>query len=172
MIRWSYVEVKVMTFEIARRDRVAGAIAENSAGYSIAPVAMIAPWPGRSLGTDAVVPSVPGLVRERVVPSKSETLSFPLRARETTSLAAARNSENRMASAPGTLGTSSDREPSALGTSTARPNRTCGRRTRVGSPPAPSYASFMPGNAWSARITAHETRCVKETFGSSAAARS
>ena len=77
------------TLEIARRDSVAGAIARNSAGYSIAPVAMIAPWPGISRGTDAVVPRVPGFVSEIVVPSKSDSLILPVRARVTTSSAAA-----------------------------------------------------------------------------------
>ena len=42
---------------------------------------MIAPCPGSSRGTDAVVPSVPGLVSETVVPSKSESFSLPERAR-------------------------------------------------------------------------------------------
>ena len=126
------------TLEIPSRESEAGAMAANSAGYSIAPVAMMAPWPGRRRGTEAVVPSVPGLVSETVVPSKSETLSLPVRARVTTSSAAARYSEKRIDSTPGTLGTRSVREPSALATSTASPSRIRPRRTRAGSPPEPS----------------------------------
>ena len=84
-IRWSYVDVKVTTWLIARRESTAGEVAENSAGYSIAPVATITLCPGIRRGTEAVVPSVPGFVSETVVPSKSESLSFPPRARETTS---------------------------------------------------------------------------------------
>ena len=37
----------------------------------MAPAAMIAPWPGISRGLDAMVPTVPGLVSEIVVPWKS-----------------------------------------------------------------------------------------------------
>ena len=37
----------------------------------MAPVAMMAPWPGISRGTEPSVPTVPGLVSEMVVPSKS-----------------------------------------------------------------------------------------------------
>ena len=36
----------------------------NSAGYSMAPAPMIAPWPAISRGTECTVPSVPGLVSE------------------------------------------------------------------------------------------------------------
>ena len=89
-------------------------MARNSAGYSIAPVAMMAPWPGIRRGTEAVVPRVPGFVREIVVPSKSDSFSFPARARATTSSEAARNSPKRIFSAPFTFGTRSVREPSAF----------------------------------------------------------
>ena len=40
----------------------------NSAGYSIAPAPMIAPWPRISRGTECTVPMVPGLVSEIVTP--------------------------------------------------------------------------------------------------------
>ena len=40
-----------------------GLIPLNSAGYSIAPTPMIAPWPCISRGTEWLVPMVPGLVR-------------------------------------------------------------------------------------------------------------
>ena len=132
---------------------------------------MIAPWPGIRRGTEAVVPSVPGFVSEIVVPSKSETLILPVRARVTTSSAAAANSAKFIRSAPLTLGTRSEREPSAFGTSTARPNRTSSRRTRAGSPLEPSKASFMEGKDLSAWITAQDTRCVKDTLDCSLAAR-
>ncbi len=163
--------MKVTTLETASSESMAGAIARNCAGYSIAPVAMIAPWPGIRRGTEAVVPSVPGFVSEIVVPSKSETLILPVRARVTTSSAAAANSAKLIRSAPLTLGTRSDREPSALGTSTASPNRTSSRRTRAGSPLDPSKASFMEGKDLSAWITAQDTRCVKDTLDCSLAAR-
>ncbi len=154
--------MNVTALLIARRESVAGAVAANSAGYSMAPVAMIAPWPGIRRGTDAVVPSVPGLVSEIVVPSKSETWSLPARARATTSSAAARNCAKFSFSAPFTLGTRSERAPSDLTTSTARPKRISPRRTRTGSPPAASNASFMTGKASIPRMMAHEIRCVKE----------
>ena len=91
MMRWSYVDVKVTALLIARRESVEGADAANSAGYSIAPVAMIAPCPGIRRGTEAVVPSVPGLVSEIVVPSKSGICSLPERARAIRSSDAATN---------------------------------------------------------------------------------
>ena len=99
---------------------------------------MIAPWPGMSRGTEAVVPRVPGFVSETVVPSKSDSLSLPVRARVTTSSAAATNSAKLIVSTPLTLGTRSVREPSGFATSTARPKRTSSRRTRAGSPLEPS----------------------------------
>ena len=51
----------------------------------MAPVAMMAPWPGISRGLDAMVPTVPGLVSEMVVPWKSAGVSLPARARATRS---------------------------------------------------------------------------------------
>ncbi len=165
------MDVKVTTLEMASSESIAGAIARNCAGYSIAPVAMIAPCPGIRRGTEAVVPSVPGLVSEIVVPSKSGTLILPVRARRTTSSAAATNSAKLILSAPFTFGTSSVRDPSDFGTSTARPNRTSSRRTRAGSPLEPSNASFMPGKDLSARMRAQDTRWVKEILDCSSAAR-
>ena len=47
----------------------------------MAPVAMMAPWPGISRGFDPMVPTVPGLVSEMVVPSKSATASLFSRVR-------------------------------------------------------------------------------------------
>ena len=57
----------------------------NSAGYSIAPTPMIAPWPRISRGTECTVPMVPGLVSEIVTPAKSSAVSLPSRARRTMS---------------------------------------------------------------------------------------
>ena len=51
----------------------------------MAPVAMMAPWPGIRRGLEAMVPTVPGLVSEMVVPWKSAGASLPLRARATRS---------------------------------------------------------------------------------------
>jgi hypothetical protein len=82
MIRWSYVEVNVTTLLTASRESVDGELAAKAAGYSMAPVAMMAPCPGIRRGTEAVVPRVPGFVSEIVVPSKSETWSLPVRARD------------------------------------------------------------------------------------------
>ena len=52
----------------------------NSAGYSIAPTPMIAPCPAVSRGTEWLVPMVPGLVSEIVVPEKSSAVRLPARA--------------------------------------------------------------------------------------------
>ncbi len=52
----------------------------NSAGYSMAPTPMMAPCPAVSRGTEWLVPIVPGLVSEIVVPAKSSALSEPVRA--------------------------------------------------------------------------------------------
>ncbi len=49
-------------------ESASGAIAWYSAGYSIAPVAMITDWPAIKRGIEATVPIVPGLVSEIVVP--------------------------------------------------------------------------------------------------------
>ncbi len=44
---------------------------ENSTGYPIAPTAMMLPWPAIRRGTEATVPSPPGLVSDIVAPAKS-----------------------------------------------------------------------------------------------------
>ena len=159
------------TLETARCESASGDIARNSPGYSIAPVATMTPWPGIRRGTDAVVPRVPGLVSEIVVPSKSETSSFPARARATTSSEAARNCEKLIAPAPLTLGTTRERVPSFFSTSTAMPKLILSRRTRTGASPESSKASFKRGKSWRARRIAQAMRCVKETFDSPREAR-
>ena len=126
--------MNVTTLEMPRRESVAGAIARNSAGYSIAPVAMMAPWPGIRRGTRPWCRGCPGFVREIVVPSKSDSFSFPARARATTSSAAREKLAKRIFSAPLTFGTRSVREPSDFSTSTAMPKWTSSRRIRAGSP--------------------------------------
>ncbi len=108
------------------------------------------------------MPSVPGLVSEIVVPSKSEICSLPARARVTMSSEAARNCAKLSACAFFTLGTRREREPSDFVTSTARPKRISPRRTRTGSPEAASNASFMTGKASIPRMMAHEIRWVNE----------
>ena len=57
----------------------------NSAGNSIAPTPMMAPWPAMRRGTECTVPMVPGLVSEMVTPEKSSAVSLPSRARRTMS---------------------------------------------------------------------------------------
>ena len=52
----------------------------NSAGYSIAPTPMIVPWPCINRGTEWLVPNVPGLVKQIVVPAKSSPVNDPARA--------------------------------------------------------------------------------------------
>ena len=66
MIRWSYVDVIVMTFAAPM--------------VRMAPVAMIEPWPFMRRGTDATVPIVPGFVRVIVAPAKSSGRSRLVRA--------------------------------------------------------------------------------------------
>ena len=51
----------------------------------MAPAAMMAPCPGIRRGLEAMVPTVPGLVSEMVVPWKSAGVSLALRARATRS---------------------------------------------------------------------------------------
>ena len=78
------------------------------------------------------MPSVPGLVSEIVVPSKSAAVSFPRRARETTSSAAADEFGERHLLDARMFGTRRVREPSDFSTSTASPNRISSRFTRTG----------------------------------------
>ena len=101
----------------------------------MAPVAMIAPWPGIRRGTDPSVPTVPGLVSEIVVPSKSCTVSLLLRARDTMSSNAFHDTA-RSSATPASLmfGTLSERAPSLPATSTAMPMLTWSRTARNGWP--------------------------------------
>ena len=56
---------------------VEGDIAWYSAGYCIAPVAIIVPWPTINLGTEKTVPIVPGFVSVIVVPVNSDGSIVP-----------------------------------------------------------------------------------------------
>ena len=85
MIRWSYVLVSVRIFDTALRTIASGDAPCHSAGYSIAPTPTMQPCPAMSRATDNWVPIVPGLVREIVVPAKSDTWSLPPRALRTRS---------------------------------------------------------------------------------------
>ena len=82
MIRWSYVEVIVMTFSAP----MVSPIAPSPAGYPIAPVATIVPWPTIRRGTDAIVPIPPGLVSEMLPPVRSSAVSVFVRAFSTRAL--------------------------------------------------------------------------------------
>ena len=79
------MDVSVITLLIALRAMVSSDAPWYSGGYSIAPTPMIVPWPFISRGTEWLVPMVPGLVSEIVVPWKSSTVSLPSRVRRTTS---------------------------------------------------------------------------------------
>ena len=87
-----------------------------------------------SRGAEAVVPTVPGLVSETVVPLKSSGLIAPLRERATWSSNAFRKPAKSSLFASLMLGTSSVRVPSFLWTSTAIPSRTASRWMRWAAP--------------------------------------
>ena len=92
------------------------------------------PWPGIRRGAEDVVPTVPGLVSETVVPMKSSGEIVPFRERATRSSKAFRNSAKLSFWASFTFGTSSVREPSFFCTSTAMPRRTWSRWMRCAWP--------------------------------------
>ncbi len=69
MMRWSYVLVTVMILLTAALASASSDMPEYSAGYSIAPTPMMAPWPDISRGMECTVPIPPGLVSEMVVPA-------------------------------------------------------------------------------------------------------
>ena len=70
------MDVIVITFETPSALIFSAGAWAHSGGYAIEPVAMIVPWPASSLGTDAIVPSPPGLVSEMLVPWKSSAVSL------------------------------------------------------------------------------------------------
>ena len=171
MIRWSYVDETFMTRDTPRADMTSSGIAWNSAGYPIAPVAMIAPCPGMRRGRDDVVPIVPGFVSEIEVPANASGSIVPFRAFATSVSNAARNSPNAIVSAPLMFGTRRLREPSFFVMSIAIPRFTDGFRMRAGLPSTSPNASFIPGCFSRARTIAHATKCVKETFERPSASR-
>ena len=143
-----------MTLLMALRAIVSSDAPWYSGGYSIAPTPMIAPWPFISRGTEWLVPMVPGLVSEIVVPWKSSTVSLPSRVRRTMSSYAVQNAAKSMLSAALMLGTSSCRVPSAFCTSIARPRLMWAGVIRLGLPSIVSKPTFISGIALSALTSA------------------
>src|SRR3954447_3578283 len=164
MIRWSYVEVSVITLLTARRASVSSAAPWYSAGYSIAPTPMMAPWPAINRGTEWTVPMVPGLVRLIVVPAKSSAVSLPVRALRIRSSYAAQKREKSTVSAFLMFGTTSEREPSSLARSTARPRLTWSGEVTAGFPSAVVKARFITGKSASARTSAKPMTWVNDTL--------
>ena len=113
--------VTVITFETPSSRSFSGATVANSGGYVIAPTAMMLPCPAMSRGTEATVPSPPGLVSDIVAPAKSSGISLLVRAFSTTCSYAAWKPAKSIVSAPLMTGTTSPRLPSLRVTSTARP---------------------------------------------------
>ena len=85
-------------------------------------------------GAEEEVPTVPGLVREIVVPRKSSGEIVPLRALPTSSSNARTKAPKSSRFASLMLGTSRVRLPSFFCTSTATPRRTLSRCTRWARP--------------------------------------
>ena len=154
MTRWSYVDVSVMTLLIALRAMASSEAPCQPGGYSIAPTPMIAPWPFISRGTEWLVPIVPGLVSEIVVPWKSSMVSLLLRALRTMSSYAVQNAAKSIVSAALIDGTSSWRVPSCFGMSMARPRLMWAGVIRVGLPSTTSKPTFISGIVLSALIRA------------------
>src|ERR1019366_8003754 len=100
----------------------------------MAPVAMIAPWPAIRRGLDDMVPTVPGLVREIVVPWKSAGGSLARGGRAARAAEAGAYSWKLSAPEFLILGTIRLRAPSLPGTSMAIPRFTWDRTRRKGWP--------------------------------------
>ena len=75
MMRWSYVELIVIVFEMPRSAMVRWSAAVKAVGNPRVPTPTITPWPGINRGTERSVPIVPGFVRVTVTPAKSSGLS-------------------------------------------------------------------------------------------------
>ncbi len=97
-------------------------------------MATISPWPGMRRGADELVPTVPGFVRETVVPMKSSGEIVPLRERPIRSSKAFRKAAKSIFPASLMFGTRRVRVPSFFCTSTATPRRTTSRWMRWGDP--------------------------------------
>ena len=146
--------MSVITLLIALRARASSEAPCHSGGYSIAPTPMIAPWPFIRRGTEWLVPMVPGLVSEIVVPWKSATVSLLLRALRTTSSYAVQKPAKSIDSAALIDGTSSCRVPSGFCMSIARPRLMCAGAIRFGLPSMTSYPTFISGIVRSALTSA------------------
>src|SRR3954451_20952058 len=153
-----------MVREMPMSLRASGFMPLNSAGYSIAPTPMMAPWPAISRGTEWTVPMVPGLVRLIVVPAKSSAVSLPVRALRIRSSYAAQKREKSTVSAFLMFGTTSEREPSSLARSTARPRLTWSGEVTAGFPSAVVKARFITGKSASARTRAKPMMWVNDTL--------
>ena len=138
MMRWSYVDVIVITFSAPATFAVPG-------GKPIAPVATIVPWPLISRGTEAIVPMPPGLVSETLAPWRSSAVSVFSRARVMRSPNASRNSGNESRPASRMTGTISVRPPSLRSTSTAMPRLTAPASSTCGLPSISWKARAMTG---------------------------
>ena len=160
-----------MTLLTACRVRVSSDAPCHSAGYSIAPTPMIAPWPFIRRGTEWLVPMVPGLVSVMVVPWKSSTASLPSRAFLTSVSYAVQKAAKSMVSAALMDGTRSWRLPSGLARSIAIPRLTWAGVIRVGLPSTTSKPTFISGIDRSARTIAKPTMWVKDTLPPRARAR-
>ena len=110
------------------------------------------------------MPSVPGLVRLRVVPEKSSAVSAPWRALCTMASYADQNWAKFIASQPLIDTTTSERAPPRPGRSIARPRLTWSGVTTVGRPSMSAKCRFIEGYSASARTTANPIRWVKEIF--------
>ena len=150
MTRWSYVDVSVITLLMALRAIASSEAPCHSGGYSMAPTPTIAPWPRIRRGTEWLVPIVPGLVSEMVVPWKSSTVSWPSRALRTTSSYAVQNAAKSIVSAPLMFGTRSWRVPSFFCMSIARPRLMWAGVIWLGLPSIVSKPTFISGIALSA----------------------
>src|SRR3954451_13429343 len=164
MTRWSYVEVSVITLLMALRAIASAEAPCHSGGYSIAPTPMIVPWPRISRGTEWLVPIVPGLVSEIVVPWKSSTPRAAMRALRTTSSYAVQNAAKSIVSAPLMFGTSSCRVPSFFCMSIARPRLIWAGVIWLGLPSMVSKPTFISGIALSALTRAKPMMWVNETL--------
>jgi hypothetical protein len=134
MIRWSYVEVMVVTFETPSSASARGSAAWYSAGTSMVPTPTMTPWPGMRRGTDWTVPMVPGLVSVKVTPAKSSGVTLLRLTLPISSSYRAWKAAKSSVSASLMHGTNRVRLPSDLATSTARPRPTWGWRTTAGLP--------------------------------------
>ena len=123
---------------------------------------MMLPWPAMSRGTDATVPSPPGLVSVMVAPAKSSGMRRLVRAFSTAASYAAWNPAKSIVSARWMTGTTSPRLPSFRCTSTARPSPMPSGCTRYGAPSCLMRVWPITGCCLVACTSAQAMRWVKE----------